>query len=114
MSNNNVADISTFESLQTGQHAKIGVGSISIFNTKEDVETIKKAQKEYSKALDKAIEAKKEYRQVLDTVNKDRKKQSDTLNISKNEQLKKDFKQESDEIRDLNTDIFTKESQVKG
>jgi hypothetical protein len=32
MTNNNLADISTFEILQSEQHAKTGVGSMSVFN----------------------------------------------------------------------------------
>jgi hypothetical protein len=32
MSNNNLADISVFEQLQSGQHAKTGMSSMSVFN----------------------------------------------------------------------------------
>jgi hypothetical protein len=44
MTNSNLADISTFESLQADQHAQIGMSQMSIFNATFTVEDKKKAE----------------------------------------------------------------------
>jgi hypothetical protein len=82
---------------------------MSIFNTPQDVQKVKKASAEYAKMLDKTIEAKKKYCQVLNDIVKDREKQNTEL---KDENAKKIFLKEYNEISNFKTPILTKENQL--
>jgi hypothetical protein len=56
MSNQNVADISTFESLQANQHEKAGMSQMAVFNKVADVEpTVKKLQDAFQKIKDVGV-----------------------------------------------------------
>jgi hypothetical protein len=53
MTNNNLANISIFESLQIGQNARMGNSPMSVFNSPEDVQRMQKAANDLFSALDK-------------------------------------------------------------
>jgi hypothetical protein len=59
MNNQSIADISTFENLQSNQHERTGMSQMSVFNEVKDVvrawKNIEKASKEYHRR-DKEIE----------------------------------------------------------
>jgi hypothetical protein len=57
MSNNNLADISQFESLQSDQHNRTNMSQMAVFN---DVADIKKAAERVSKAAQQEIATKSE------------------------------------------------------
>jgi hypothetical protein len=71
MANNNLADISVFESIQNDQHSKTGMSSLSVFNSKEELEKLAKYENdiiiEYNKvkdALDKTEKGTPQYNEL--------------------------------------------------
>jgi hypothetical protein len=73
---------------------------------------VKKACTEYTKAMDKVVEAKKKYCQVLNDIVKDREKQSDVINTTKDKKTKEIFSKEHDDILDAKEKTFKEESQL--
>jgi hypothetical protein len=113
---NNLADISIFEQLQNNQDSN---SVMSIFNTPQDVQKVKKACTEYTKAMDKvveainkAVEAEKDYQQTVIDITKDREKQSKTIDEAKDKKAKEVFKKEHNDILDTKLPIRTKERQL--
>ncbi|MDR2116771.1 MAG: hypothetical protein LBP87_10380 [Planctomycetaceae bacterium] len=54
MLNNNLADISTFESIQSDQHAKTGMSSMSVFN---DLNKVKDLSVKFKSAVDNYVDS---------------------------------------------------------
>jgi flagellar biosynthesis chaperone FliJ len=66
MTNNNLADISMFESLQSEQHGRTGVSSMSVFN---DAQEIAKAAKKLNE-IDKEYAETKKKLEALESTGK--------------------------------------------
>jgi hypothetical protein len=58
MTNNNIADISAFEAIQSDQHAQMGISSMSVFNALK-VKDIPSTLQKLDAAAKKALEARK-------------------------------------------------------
>ncbi|MDR2116055.1 MAG: hypothetical protein LBP87_06715 [Planctomycetaceae bacterium] len=93
MPNNNLADISTFESIQSEQHNRTSINSMSVFN---DISDAKKAADRVSKAVqqeaaaraesDKAVEA------LTDVLRREHKRISDITDVAAKEKEKQQLK----------------------
>jgi hypothetical protein len=120
MSNNNLANISAFESLQNNQHAKTGMSSMSVFNTYDrnaitgaiaaykkiinDIDTEEddeSAMNKYFKTHAKTVEVfKKEYKKLEEQSKKE--PDNDTL------------KKERDEYNRYYNDIVSVPAKIRG
>jgi hypothetical protein len=61
---NNLADISTFESIQLNQHNRTNMGSMSVFNESQEVQTMKTVFDLYTPKVDDAVKKYREYESV--------------------------------------------------
>jgi hypothetical protein len=85
---------------------------MSIFNTPQDVQKVKKASEAYIKAMDKVAEARKNYCQILIDVNKEREKQSATITETKDKKAKEIFVEEHDKILEIGLLVDPKEQRL--
>jgi hypothetical protein len=116
MPNNNLADLSVFEQIQSGQHTRIGISSMSVFNSPEDVQKMKvlsdsfikkfddmrqkyKKYEDLKKNLEKADEAWKQAAKIVDDFQKEYDKTVAEIDKSLESQAKKavDAKAKGDE-----------------
>ncbi|MDR1268906.1 MAG: hypothetical protein LBK82_05225 [Planctomycetaceae bacterium] len=79
MSNNNLADISMFESLQANQHAQTGISQMAVFN---DLNTLKSLVTKTIDA-DKKFDAAQAYFLKLDRINSPRREESKIMDAER-------------------------------
>jgi hypothetical protein len=91
--------------------------SMPVFNGayQNDVDDMKKACDDYSKVLDKTIEAKRDYRRAIEEIEKKRRTRvREEMEKDSNIKPLDDYKRDDNEMRNLALGVFKKECLVSG
>ena len=81
MTNSNLADISAFESIQSEQHHRTNVSSMSVFNSPDDVQQMQKAADDFIPVLDKMLVAQEAFQKAKQIFEAKDKEWKDAANL---------------------------------